>query len=194
MGVDTRHLVLVGLMGSGKTTVARRVADRTGRRVVDLDAQVEATVGCSIPDLFATRGEEAFRDCETEALQATLVAEDRTVIATGGGVVVRTVNRELLRRSSHATVIWLDATPEALLARLGRGSAGRPLLHDDPAGVLRRLHGERAAWYAEVADHRIDTVGCSLDEVTDAVVAMLEAAGSSVTTTAEADVSQEDRS
>lgn len=156
-------------MGSGKSTVARRLGEVTRYRVIDLDTEVELAAGCSIPELFATEGEGGFRHRESQALVTALEASDPVIIATGGGVVVREENRTQLRRAAGVRVVWLDASPEALLARVGRGSSTRPLLADDPLGVLRRLHDERAAWYAEVAHQRIDTNTLSLDEVLDAV-------------------------
>lgn len=156
-------------MGSGKSTVARRLGDTMRRRVVDLDTEVELAAGCSIPELFAAEGEAGFRRRESEALATALEASDPVIIATGGGVVVKDENRERLRHSAGIRVVWLDASPEALSVRVGRGSTKRPLLADDPLGVLRRLHAERSAWYAEVAHHRVDTDALSLDEVLDAV-------------------------
>jgi shikimate kinase len=167
------HLLLVGLMGSGKSTAARRLGAAMQRRVVDLDTEVETAAGCSIPELFATEGEDGFRRRETEALTSALHEPDPLVIATGGGVVVRAENRARMRNTPGVRVVWLDASPEALVARVGRGSSTRPLLADDPEGVLRRLHAERHAWYGEVAHHRVATDGRSLDEVLAAITRFL---------------------
>jgi shikimate kinase len=169
-----RHLVLVGLMGSGKSSVARRVGQRLGWRVVDLDAVVEATAQCSIPELFSRRGEQAFRDLETDALTTALADVEPSVLATGGGVVVRDLNRDLLRGAHHAFVVWLDASPTALAARVAGTASTRPLLADDPLGTLSRLAEQRTALYAEVAHHRIDTDAVQLDDVVDAVVALVD--------------------
>jgi shikimate kinase len=165
-----RHLVLVGLMGSGKSTVARLVARRTGRRVVDVDAEVERAAGCTIATLFATRGEPVFRRHETDALREALEAHDPCVIATGGGVVTQEINRSLLLDHPDVVVVWLDATPEQLLARVTTSTTVRPLLANDPLGVLRRLHEERRPWYAEVADHRVDAGGSTPDAVVEAIM------------------------
>lgn len=168
-----RHLVLVGLMGSGKTNVARRVGERMGWRVVDLDAVVEATAHCSIPELFSRHGEQRFRDLETAALATALTDSEPSVLATGGGVVVRQHNRDLLRAAHDAFVVWLEAPPAALAERVAGTAATRPLLAHDPLGALTLLAEQRTALYAEVADQRIDTDGVRLADVADAVIASL---------------------
>lgn len=160
-----RHLVLVGLMGCGKSTLARRVAHLVDCQVLDLDAQIEARAGCTIPELFATRGEAVFRDLETQMLQHALDATSPSVIATGGGVVVREINRMTLARSDRAMVVWLDTTPEVLAARVAGTAATRPLLAEDPLGALRRLHDERREWYAEVAHRRLDVASGPPEEL-----------------------------
>ena len=164
------HLVLVGLMGSGKSSVSRRVAQRLGCRAVDLDAMVEARAGCTIAELFADRGEETFRDLEAAALAQAVAESAVSVIATGGGVVVRADTRRALREAPNVAVVWLDARPEVLATRVAGGTTVRPLLADDPLGVLQRLDALRRPWYAEVADHHLDTASRSLDDVTDDIV------------------------
>jgi shikimate kinase len=151
--VSLGPVVLVGLMGSGKTTVGRRLAARLDRPFVDADEALEARAGRSIADIFETDGEEAFRDLESEVLAWLLAAPQPGVIASGGGVVLRPENRKLL--SAHdVTVVWLDAGPAFLASRVER-KAHRPLLAGEvsPVEVLERLHQERAPLYAEVADH-----------------------------------------
>jgi shikimate kinase len=107
-----------------------------------------------VRDLFEKEGEAEFRRLESDLLSELLGVTDAHVIATGGGVVVNHENRELLKRSD-AFVVWLDADP-AFLASRAAGKATRPLLDGDPVGTLQRLSSERAPWYAEVADVRID--------------------------------------
>lgn len=175
------HLVFVGLMGSGKSTVSRRVAQRLGWPVVDLDELVEAEAGCSIAELFASRGEVAFRDLESQVLETVLHDPRPSVVATGGGVVVRPHNRRLLGHNSRARVVWLDATPEVLARRVSGGTTVRPLLADDPLGALRRLDAERRPLYREVAHHRLDTDVPSLDAVVDAVVTWWRTSSSPLT-------------
>jgi shikimate kinase len=151
------HLVLVGLMGSGKTTVGRRLARKLDRPFVDADEELEATTGRSVADWFAVDGEDAFRDAESQVLGALLDRDEPLVIATGGGVVGRAENRARLT-SDDLTVVWLQATPELLAYRVSQKAprAHRPLLAEDPAAVLTRLAAERDPWYAEVADLVID--------------------------------------
>jgi shikimate kinase len=149
------HVVLVGLMGSGKSTVGRRLARSLGRCFVDADEAVEATEGRTIADIFATDGEAAFRQAEHLVLEALLDRPDPTVIAAGGGVVVSEPNRALLRDPA-VTVVWLDASP-AFLASRAQAKPHRPLLAGaDPRATFARLHEERAPLYAEVADLVVD--------------------------------------
>ncbi|MER3452509.1 MAG: hypothetical protein C4344_02140, partial [Acidimicrobiia bacterium] len=130
--VEGRHLVLVGMMGVGKTSVGRLVAARLGREFVDTDAAVQVRTGRSVRELFESFGEAAFRDAESEALAAALGRSEPAVIAAGGGAVLRRENRELL---AGATVVWLRAGLATLLGRVGSGTH-RPLLDTDPVGVL----------------------------------------------------------
>ncbi|MEP7113460.1 MAG: shikimate kinase [Ilumatobacteraceae bacterium] len=151
MGVAAdQHLVLVGLMGSGKTTVARIAADRLGRRVIDTDSAIEKVTGRTVREIFATDGEDAFRAFETAALLDALASAEPAVIAAAGGVVLREVNRDALKQS-NARVVWLCATPAVLAERVTSGGH-RPLLDDDPEGTLQRMNAERENLYREVAD------------------------------------------
>lgn len=172
-----RRIVLVGLMGTGKTTVGRRLARRLDRRFVDLDAEVEAAAGASIPEIFATQGEAAFRRAETEALASTLASEEDVVVATGGGVVVAETNRDLLTAATDTVVVWLDAPVDALMERVDGGGATRPLLAEDPRGVLMRLATEREPLYTAVAHHRIGTQHRSVGEVAATVCRVVTRSG-----------------
>lgn len=151
------HVVFVGMMGTGKSTVGRRVAKLLELPFVDGDEALEEASGRSIPDWFAAGDEAGFRDAETRVLAQLLAAPDPTVIATGGGVVVRQENRELLR-ASNAMVIWLRASPTFLAHRVDQKAprSSRPLLAADPRATLERLDLERRDAYAEVADMVID--------------------------------------
>ncbi len=152
----TGDVVLVGLMGSGKTTVGRRLAALLERAFVDVDEAVEERAGRPIADIFADDGEDAFRDLESAVLADLLDGAEPTVIASGGGAVLREDNRKRLS-ADDVTVVWLDAAPAFLASRIER-KAHRPLLAGDetPRQVLERLHAERAALYAEVADLVVD--------------------------------------
>ena len=165
------HLALVGLMGSGKSTVGRILADRLDRRLVDTDELVESAVGTTIAELFAARGEPAFRRYELDTLTRSLTRPEPSIIATGGGVVTTTEARQALK--IDADVVWLRASPESLAARL-HGDDTRPLIGDrDPLQVLSDLHEHRAPLYAEVADVIVDVDGLAPVEVADRVLEML---------------------
>ncbi len=155
-------------MATGKTTVGRLVAERLGRRFVDLDVMIEETAGTNVAEIFRTAGEAAFRQAEAEALRRALAIED-SVVATGGGAACREENlHEML---SRAQVVALSASPAEVLARTGGGS-GRPLLDEeaDPLGAAGRLLSEREPFYAR-AHARIDTVGKTPQAVADDVIA-----------------------
>jgi shikimate kinase len=146
------HVVLVGLMGSGKTTVGRRLANRLERDFIDADAALEEITDRTIADIFETDGEDGFRAIEADVLEELLEHHEPTVIASGGGVVLRDDNRHRLL-SPDVTVVWLDASPAFLASRI-EAKEHRPLLaSDEPVrDVLTHLHSERADLYRDVAD------------------------------------------
>jgi shikimate kinase len=166
------HLVLVGMMGSGKTTVGRRVAARLGRRLRDSDAEVEARTGRTVREIFESDGEAAFRAEEARALADALGDPEPAVVAAAGGVVLDPRNRTRLKEGG--TVVWLDARPEALARRVSAGGH-RPLLGDDPLAALRRLDAERRPLYAEVADHVVSVEDRRPDDVVADVLAIVGA-------------------
>lgn len=137
------------MMGSGKTSVGRRVAEALDRPLLDTDALVEERTGHTIRELFDEQGEAGFRRHEAEAVDAATSWPVPAVIAAAGGAVLHPANRERLRRAG--TVVWLSATVETVAERV-RSGGHRPLLGDDPAPVLRRLMDERRHLYEEVAD------------------------------------------
>ncbi len=148
--------MLVGMMGSGKSTVGRIVAERMRRPLRDSDADVERRTGQSVPAIFAARGEPAFRAEERAALYAALTSSVRSVIAVAGGAVLDPETRRRLR--SAGIVVWLDVASYALAARVGAG-IGRPLLEVDPAGALQRLDALRRPVYRELADVAVQAGG-----------------------------------
>jgi shikimate kinase len=158
----TERILLVGMMGAGKTTAGKLVAQKLGWDYVDSDAEVEKETGFTVPQLFARDGEAAFRNAETRALRRGCASGRPVVVSVAGGAVLRVENRALLQ--SAGRVIWLRARPETLAARVGDG-AGRPLLNSDPAAALRTLDAVRRPLYAEVADETIDVDDLSADEV-----------------------------
>jgi shikimate kinase len=166
------HLVLVGLMGAGKTTIGRRLATRLGRELVDSDALIEAQTGRTVRDIFRDEGEDAFRTLETAALRDALGATRPLVIAAAGGVVLRGENRAALN-AADAVVVWLRADPALLLERV-RSGAHRPLLDDDPAGTLQRMSVDREPLYRDVADAIVDVGIGPIDETVDAVLAAVD--------------------
>ena len=163
-----RHLVLVGLMGSGKTTIGRVLAQRLHRELLDSDFMIEAREGRTVRSIFRDDGEEAFRKIETEVLIEALAAERKAVIAAAGGVVLRAENREALR-ASGARVVWLRADPTTLVERV-KGGSHRPLLDDDPKGTLERMDADRSDLYREVADAIVTVDNRSASEVVEAVL------------------------
>ena len=141
-----RSLYLVGMMGSGKTSTGRPLAERLGYGFVDADAVIEQAAGCSIPEIFERDGEEGFRKLESQVLSA-ISQRHSLVVATGGGVVTQPENWGLLH---SGIVIWLDVVPDQLLQRLNADSTVRPLLQTgDPEAALNALLNERRPLYAE---------------------------------------------
>lgn len=174
-------VVIVGLPGVGKSTVGRRVAKRMGWKFVDLDALIEERAGMTIREIFATRGEDHFRNLETETLRTCLNGHEPAILATGGGVVVAETNREMLK--SARAVVWMTATIEDLEKRLQprtRSSKGhRPLLDGDLSENLRRLNTERELLYSESATVVVASAGMAFDDVVDRMVAVLESKAAS---------------
>jgi shikimate kinase len=164
--------VLVGLMGSGKSTVGRLVAARLGRPFRDSDEMIEVTAGRTVRDIWLADGEPAFRMLETAALRGALDDTEPSVIAAAGGVVLAEANRRALR-AADATVIWLTADPATLVGRASRGNH-RPLLDDDPAGTIEAMAEERDELYREVADATVDTAGRTPAEVAAEVIDLLD--------------------
>src|SRR4051794_34331408 len=166
------HLVLIGLMGAGKTTVGERCAARLGREVVDTDALVELTARASVAEIFARDGEAGFRALERAAVADVVASPEPLVISCGGGAVTDAANRAALRDGN--VVVWLDGPAEVLAARVA-GDDGRPLLASgDRVATLDRLAQTRADAYAASAHARVDTAQLTVDEVTDAVLASYE--------------------
>jgi shikimate kinase len=161
-------------MGSGKTTVGKRIAQELGYAFVDSDDVVASTAGKSVREIFAQDGEAVFRQCESEAIKSVLAdRQSSVVLATGGGAVISSGNRSLISEQA-STVVWLDASVEDLVVRTKSG-ATRPLLDGDAATTLQSLSSQRSAWYEEVATVRIDTRGKSVAKVCSAVVEAIRA-------------------
>jgi shikimate kinase len=142
-------IVLVGLMGSGKTTVGKKLARLVGHRFVDADVELEARTGRSVAEWF-TEGEDAFRAAEEQLLAGLLAEPEPLVVGAGGGVVVSERNRTLLN-APGVTVVYLHAEP-AFLASRAQARPHRPLLTGDASSVLTAMYADRDGWYREVAD------------------------------------------
>jgi shikimate kinase len=171
-----RPIVIIGFMGTGKTTVGRLVAARLGRRFVDLDTVITEVAGKPIPEIFRADGEPAFRRLESEALGRAL-GDAATVLATGGGAACREDNLTMML--ARGRVVALSATPEEVLKRAGRTS-GRPLLDGgaDQLSQARALLAAREPYYAR-AHVRVDTVGKAPEQVAAEVLAAVAREGES---------------
>lgn len=156
------NIVLIGFMGCGKSSVGRRLATLTGHKFLDTDALIVQSENCSISEIFSAAGEEVFRDIEQRVL-GELVDRTEIVLATGGGAILREVNRHTLR--SIGIVAWLDADPQSLFERATRNTR-RPLLQTaDPQKIFNDLLESRRAIYKETADFRFDSTNLSHDQV-----------------------------
>lgn len=166
-------LALVGMPGSGKSTVGRHLSRRLGLEFRDSDHVIEERIGCSIREFFAREGEDRFRDVEQQVIAD--LAGSGVVLATGGGAVLREANRTALR--AGGPVVYLRATPEELFRRL-RHDRNRPLLQvADPLGRLRDMHAQRDPLYREVATYVIETGRPTVPRLVNMVVMQLELAG-----------------
>lgn len=168
-----RSIVLVGLMGVGKTTVGRRLANILGLPFVDADHEIEQAAGCTISEIFARFGESAFRDGERRVI-ARLLEGPRRVLATGGGAFMDPRTRAAIRERGIS--VWLKADLDLLMDRVGR-KGHRPLLHtSDPRATMEKLMAERYPIYAE-ADLTVESREGPHDRVVKAVVQALRERG-----------------
>ncbi len=165
-----KAIVLVGLMGAGKTTVGRRLANRLGLPFVDADTEVEAAAGLSIPEIFEAHGEPAFRDGERKVI-ARLLANGSQVLATGGGAFMDPETRAAV--ADRGISVWLKADLDVLMRRVGKRPT-RPLLKaDNPRAVMEKLMRERNPIYAE-ADVTLETGDGPHEDVVDRLMELLE--------------------
>jgi shikimate kinase len=167
---SVHNIVLVGFMGSGKSSVGREIAGRCGLRFLDTDSIIRNKYRKSIAEYFASFGESAFRDEENRVLQDLQNAR-RVVLATGGGIVLQTRNHPLLR--SLGVVVWLTASEEVTWDRVSRNQS-RPLLQTaDPRTTIRNLMSARYPLYRLVADITLETSGLTHQEVADRSIAAI---------------------
>lgn len=170
MGAEGHNIALVGFMGSGKTTVGRILAERLGWVFVDTDTEIERDAGCDIPTLFQAEGEAAFRDRESAVVRA-VCSRERQVISTGGGVVLRPENVDVLRNAAH--VVWLTARPDVVVARIGARAQTRPVLARGANDLLTHvltLLGERGPCYQASAHRVVDTSDRSPSSVVGEII------------------------
>ncbi len=170
--MDRRPIALIGLMGAGKSAVARLLGERLGASMADLDAMVEAAEGRAVAEIFARAGEEHFRRRESELLTEVLRTGVR-VLACGGGIVLDPENRRALRE--HCRVVWLEVSPAEAARRVsaaGAPAAERPLLAGDgPCERLAALLAARTPLYEETAHLRVDTDGLAPADVVARILA-----------------------
>jgi shikimate kinase len=167
-------IALVGLPGSGKSTVGRQLARRLELPFIDTDQRIEQHIGCSIRSFFEREGEEAFRDIEQATIDE-LTQSHAGVLSTGGGTVLREANRRHLHDRGH--VVYLRSTPEDVFRRV-RHDMNRPLLQvADPMARLKELFAVRDPLYRETAHFTIETGRPSVPTLVNMIVMQLELAG-----------------
>ena len=167
---QSRSIVLIGMMGAGKSSVGRCLHRRTGLALHDTDEIVAAKFGMSIPEIFDEHGEKKFREAETEVLRRVRT-EEQTIIITGGGIVLRNENVEILKRLG--VIVWLDGDEETLFTRASR-KRNRPLLQTkNPRKTFSQILGARRPLYANIADIRVGTSVLTDEEVAVAILAKL---------------------
>ena len=158
------------MMGVGKSSVGGCLHRRTGLALLDIDEVVASKLGMSISEIFAKHGEKKFREAETEALHR-MRTEEQTIVITGGGIVLRKENVEILK--SQAAIVWLDGDEETLFARASR-KQNRPLLQTkNPRKAFSQILGARRPLYANIANIRVDTSVLTDEEVAVAILAKL---------------------
>jgi 3-dehydroquinate synthase len=167
----TNNIFLVGLMGSGKTTIGRSLAKKLNLRFVDADQEIEARTGASIPLIFEIEGEASFRQREADVIR-DLTAQQGIVLATGGGAVLNETSRQLLRE--RGTVVYLRASVASILQRTSHDK-NRPLLQTaDPRATIEELSRQRSPLYQEVAHIIIETGRPNVHSVVQNILSQLE--------------------
>ncbi len=166
------NVALVGFMAAGKTAVARLLAQRLGKKLVELDALIEQRAGKTVARIFSEDGETAFREWEIALVKEVAAAKDQ-VIATGGGIVLNTINVDRLRQGG--VIVYLEASPTAILKRAQASTAVRPLLAGgDKARIIEKILRFRQPYYDRAADIRLDTSAMAVDTVAGRIAELLK--------------------
>ncbi len=169
-----QHIILIGFMGAGKSTIGRWLSRKLSRQLLDTDAMIEARAGMTISEIFAVRGEDAFRTAETEVLEGLAQRRQPVIISTGGGMPMREENRRALR--SLGRVVYLRTKPETVCERLA-GDTTRPLLAGgDRQQKAKELLARRGPVYEETAHLAVDTDGRTPEEIAEEIIRQLQTA------------------
>jgi shikimate kinase len=166
-----KSIVLIGMMGAGKSSVGRALERRTGLKRMDTDDAVATQFGMSITEIFQVYGEEKFRETETETLR-NLSPLRAMIIVTGGGIVIRAENVDLLRRLG--SVVWLNGDEATLFERASRRNT-RPLLqNDNPRAIYTELFHKREPLYQSAADFEVDTSELDHDQIAEIILTKMQ--------------------
>jgi len=166
------NIALIGFMAAGKTAVARQLAQRLDKKLVELDALIEQRAGKTVARIFAEDGETTFREWEIALIKEVAVARNQ-VIATGGGTVLNTINVDRLRQGG--VIVYLEASPTAILKRAQASTAVRPLLAgEDKAGIIEKMLRFRQPYYDRAADIRLDTSAIAVNAVAGRIIELLK--------------------
>jgi len=167
---EPARVLLVGMMGAGKTTVGRTLGHKLGWPYLDSDEEVRRRTGRTVPELFAERGEAAFRAVESAVLAEACTTPHSVVVSVAGGAVLGELNRHMIAASG--LVVWLRASLATLTQRVGDGRT-RPLLGSDPGVALAQLYPKRAALYEGLAKLVVDVDGVPVERVVDRITEAL---------------------
>ena len=171
---NVNNIVLIGFMGVGKTAVGRACACKLGWSFIDSDLEIEKLTGCSIADLFKNKGEDYFRQLESEIIERIL-RQSYQVVATGGGIVTLNKSRRILNvsRLRGSKVIWLQASTDVIWQRV-KNNTKRPLLNTpDPMAKINHLLSKRNEFYQFAADYEIDTSELTIGEITEKIIKLV---------------------
>lgn len=165
------RIILIGFMGCGKSSVGRNIAGKLGYNLVDTDKYIEEKEGRSISSIFASQGEEFFRELETDTLREFTKADENVVLSAGGGLALREVNRQLFKQIG--ITVYLKASARTIYSHV-KGDTKRPLLQcDNPKKRIHELMESREIFYQAAADIVIDTDGKTIDMIADEIISKL---------------------